>query len=359
MRRAIFAAELLIMADMNTTRTHDEVRWNRDKPSTKKKKFENKGARGSRDIRQMFGTTHILSQSQNSSNYSKGHHPLSLAHQGKVKGKLGRSGKRPPSTIESNEMVQYLIPPVQSSEMVDTVQYLVARTFIYERTGEPFMVDWVYYDEDIDQIVGYGTALNREWRNGDDAYILVYGPDGLIDLSDQWIAREDADQHTDKIRPGKRPPPAIERNVVIQYPIPSSQSMAMEETVQYLVDRTFIYESTGETFIVEMVYYEEDIDQIVGYGRALNRQWRTGDDEPTLVYGPGGLIDLTNQWTARDDADQHAEKRHRGSDSDRDNEDNYIRLDNQTPCTITSIAIGKIKPSKKPNKKHREDDKMP
>jgi hypothetical protein len=44
--------------------------------------------------------------------------------------------------------------------------------------------------------------------------------------------------------------------------------------------------------------------------------------------------------------------------SDRDNEDNYSRLDNQTPST-TSIAIGKIiKPGKKPNKKHsREDDK--
>jgi ribonuclease BN (tRNA processing enzyme) len=106
--------------------------------------------------------------------------------------------------------------------------------------------------------------------------------------------------------------------------------------------------------MVEQVYYEADIDRIVGFGRALNRQWQTGDDEHILVYGPRGLIDLTDQWSARNDADQHAEKRHRGNDSsDRDNEDTYSRLDNQTPIT-TSIAIGK-----KTNKKHREDDKLP
>jgi hypothetical protein len=160
-------------------------------------------------------------------------------------------------------------------------------------------------------------------------------------------------------RSGKRPLPVIEINVVEHYPIPSSQSMAMEETVQYLVDRIFQYPSTGETFIVDEVYYEEDIDQIVGFGRAQDRRWRPGDNEPTLVYGPGGLIDLTDQWSAKGDTDQHAEKRHRGNDSGRDDEDNYdSRLDNQTPST-TSIAIGRIKPSKKPNKKHREDDKMP
>jgi hypothetical protein len=159
-------------------------------------------------------------------------------------------------------------------------------------------------------------------------------------------------------RQGRRPPPGKETNVVVQYPIPSSQSMEMEETVQYLVDRAFIYELTGETFMVEQVFYEADVDQIVGFGRALNRQWQTGDDEHILVYGPGGLIDRTDQWIAREDADQHAEKRHRGNDSDRDNEDNYSRIEYPTPSR-TSIAIGKIKPGKKPNKKHREDEKLP
>jgi hypothetical protein len=48
--------------------------------------------------------------------------------------------------------------------------------------------------------------------------------------------------------------------------------MEMEETVQYLVDRAYVYELTGETFLVEQVYYEVNIDQqIVGFGRTLNR----------------------------------------------------------------------------------------
>jgi hypothetical protein len=227
------------------TRIHHEVIWNRDGPPTKKKKLGHKDSRGSKDIRKMF-------QTPNS-------------------------------------------PCTQKTTLYDSINK--------------------------------GNRPRLDGRQG---------------------------------RHGKRPPPDTVTNVIEQYPIPSSQSMEMEETVQYLVDRAYVYELTGETFLVEQVYYEEDIDQIVGFGRALNRRWRSGDDEHTLVYGPGGLIDRTDQWSAREDADQHAEKRQRGNgnDSDRENDDNNSRLDIHISST-TSIAIGKSKPSKKPNKTHREDDKMP
>jgi hypothetical protein len=50
------------------------------------------------------------------------------------------------------------------------------------------------------------------------------------------------------------------------------------------------------------------------------------------------VYNCTEQWIARKDADQHAEKKQRGHDTDQDNADNYSRIDFFPTPSITSIA---------------------
>jgi hypothetical protein len=83
---------------------------------------------------------------------------------------------------------------IQCEELASELQYLVGRVFVDPDNGGRYEVSLVEYNEEFKVVVGGKRSLDGKLRKYDDSLICVFGREGIMEMTDNYVAHHPTPQ---------------------------------------------------------------------------------------------------------------------------------------------------------------------